>query len=239
MPRVDELDPALQAAIANVTGLRPRRVIEHILAHGQVTTEDLQRMGYEHPPRAARDVRECGVPLVTTRVVGASGKKIAAYTFGDPSKVEYHKLEGRQVLPSELRDALFAAQGGRCAACNHRYDVRYLQVDHRVPYEVAGEGAAPEEVARFMLLCGSCQRKKSWSCEHCANWSAKKPAICASCFWADPTGYRHIAGEQIRSLTITFAGTDANAFDELREQVGGDVRRLVDRARALLLRRAL
>lgn len=238
MPRLNELDPVLQAAIDNVKGLRPRRVIEHILAHGQVTTEDLQRMGYEHPPRAARDVRECGVPLVTTRVLGTHGKKIEAYTFGDPRNVEYKKLGGRRVLPKELRNALFVAQAGHCATCNHQYDVRYLQVDHRVPYEVAGEEAAPEEVARFMLLCGSCQRKKSWSCEHCENWSAKKPAICASCFWAGPTGCRHIAGEQIRSLTMTFSGADASAFDELREQVGGDVQRLADHGRALLLRRA-
>ena len=92
MPRLEDLDARLQEAIATVTGLRPRRVIEHILAHGQVTTEDLLGMGYKHPPRAARDVRECGVPLVTTRVSDSDGKSMAAYTFGDPEDVVGDRL---------------------------------------------------------------------------------------------------------------------------------------------------
>ena len=49
-----------------VTAKRPRTVIEHILAHGYVTTEELRdKYGYNHPPRAARDVREQGIPLET------------------------------------------------------------------------------------------------------------------------------------------------------------------------------
>lgn len=43
------------------TGRRSRIVIEHILKHGFITTEELsERYGYGHPPRAARDVREQG-----------------------------------------------------------------------------------------------------------------------------------------------------------------------------------
>ncbi|MCS6829552.1 MAG: hypothetical protein RMM08_01255 [Armatimonadota bacterium] len=43
---------------------RARLLVEHCLQHGQVTTEELQNVyGYEHPPRAARDVRELGIPL--------------------------------------------------------------------------------------------------------------------------------------------------------------------------------
>ncbi|MFZ4580162.1 MAG: HNH endonuclease [Myxococcota bacterium] len=220
MPKLGELDPRLRAAISKVTGLRPRRVIDHILAHGVVTTEDLARMGYNHAPRAARDVRECGIPLVTTRVTGSDGRSMAAYTFGAPDQVVGGKLAGRQVLPKELRDRLHGLQGGRCATCSHAYEARYLQVDHRVPYEVAGEAASPAETERFMVLCGSCQRKKSWSCEHCANWETKGVAMCESCFWANPLDYSHLAGERVRHLILTFSGAEADAFDKVRAAVG-------------------
>ena len=222
MARLDELDPRLRAAIAAVKGRRPRRVVEHILEHGRVTTEDLLRMGYKHAPRAARDVRECGVPLDTTRVTGPDGKSIAAYAFGDPSKVVAGKLGGRQVFPKELKQRLVEQQGGRCAVCNHAYEQRYLQVDHRVPYEIAGEGVDAREPQHFMALCGSCQRKKSWSCEHCDNWNAKAAEVCRACYWADPLNYTHIAMENVRQLTLTFGGVEAAQFDRLRSAIGAD-----------------
>ena len=47
-----------------VTAKRPKTVIDHILVHGQITTDELKSVyGYNHPPRAARDVREQGVGL--------------------------------------------------------------------------------------------------------------------------------------------------------------------------------
>lgn len=50
----------------SVEKTRPRTVIQHILKHGFVTTEELKNIyGYDHPPRAARDVRELGIPLDT------------------------------------------------------------------------------------------------------------------------------------------------------------------------------
>ena len=76
-----------------VTAKRARTVIDHILKHGHITTEELKtKYGYDHPPRAARDVREEGIPLVTTRVQGSTGRKIGAYTFGDPSKVRFGRV---------------------------------------------------------------------------------------------------------------------------------------------------
>ena len=45
--------------LKSVTSKRPRTVIEHILQNGQITTEELKELyGYNHPPRAIRDVRE-------------------------------------------------------------------------------------------------------------------------------------------------------------------------------------
>ena len=53
---------------------RPSVVIQHIIKNGYITTEELTRVyGYEHAPRAARDVRERGVNLETYRVKSSDG----------------------------------------------------------------------------------------------------------------------------------------------------------------------
>lgn len=55
-----------------VTAKRPRTVIDHILKYGHITTEELkEKYGYNHPPRAARDVKEQGIPLEMFRVTGS------------------------------------------------------------------------------------------------------------------------------------------------------------------------
>jgi hypothetical protein len=54
-------------------------------------------------------------------------------------------------------------------------DERLLQIDHRIPYEVGGDGDESElNPEEFMLLSGSANRAKSWSCEHCENWNTLK-----------------------------------------------------------------
>ncbi|MEQ9553805.1 MAG: hypothetical protein RIM23_29825 [Coleofasciculus sp. G3-WIS-01] len=83
----------------SVTAKRPRAVIDHIMQYGFVTTEELKETyGYNHPPRAARDVRELGIPLKTFRVTGSDGRKIAAYKFGDISNVRFSRVSGRTGL---------------------------------------------------------------------------------------------------------------------------------------------
>ena len=74
---------------------RPRTVIDHILKYGFITTEDF-KYGYNHPPRAIRDVREHGIPLITYRVEGSDGRKIGAYKFGEYNKQEIQKKQGAQ-----------------------------------------------------------------------------------------------------------------------------------------------
>ena len=69
----------------SITDKRPSTVIQHIIRHGFITTEELANdYGYEHAPHAARDVRERGVNLVTYRVKSSDGRNIAAYKFGNP-----------------------------------------------------------------------------------------------------------------------------------------------------------
>jgi hypothetical protein len=115
-----------------VTAKRPRTVIEHILKHGYITTQELKdRYGYNHPPRAARDVREHGIPLETFRVEGSDGRSIGAYRFGDPTKARFSKLQGRTAFSKELRQKLVAQDGCRCAIYLEEFPEKELQIDDR------------------------------------------------------------------------------------------------------------
>ena len=83
----------------SVTAKRPKTVIDHVLEHGYITTEELkEKYGYDHPPRAARDVRELGIPLETFRVEASSGRRIGAYRFGALSEVRFKRVDGRTAL---------------------------------------------------------------------------------------------------------------------------------------------
>ena len=60
----DDVIKAIRLLLEKISNKRARIVIEHILANGFVTTEQLEKQyGYNHPPRAARDVREAGIAL--------------------------------------------------------------------------------------------------------------------------------------------------------------------------------
>jgi hypothetical protein len=199
------VDQRILALCDQITAKRPRAVIDRILSHGFVTTEDLQEMGYDHPPRAARDVRENGVPLETFKVTSArTGRQIAAYRFADPSEIKHGRIGGRRAFSKAFKEALVDRYRSADTITGERMDARYLQIDHRIPYEVAGDSAlADESVDAFMLLDASNQRAKSWSCEHCRNWQElHDPAICRGCFWAFPEGYDHIAMEPIRRVDV-------------------------------------
>jgi hypothetical protein len=204
-----------------VAGKRPRTVIQHILKHGHVTTQELrEKYGYNHPPRAARDVREEGIPLETFRVAGRDGRKIGAYRFGDPAKARFARLRGRTAFAKELKSKLIELNGCRCAIYLEEFDERSLQIDHRIPFEVVGDD--PEKMddpGSYMLLCGSANRAKSWSCEHCVNWrELKKPEICQRCYWAFPEDYDHIAMRQGRRVDIMWLGDEVEAYDRLRKR---------------------
>jgi hypothetical protein len=202
----------------SVTAKRPKAVIDHILQHGSITTADLKdTYGYNHPPRAARDVREHGIPLETFRVLGSDGRNIAAYRFGDVSKARFSKLSGRTGLSKQLKDALIEKYGCKCSIYLEVVEPRELQIDHRVPFEVDGEpDLTPES---FMLLCGSANRAKSWSCEHCENWnSLRDKSICLSCYWAYPENYSHIAMRQVRRVDLLWEGADIEFYEKLRQQ---------------------
>lgn len=204
-----------------ITAKRPKAVIDHILQHGFITTEELKETyGYNHPPRAARDVRENGIPLQTFRVTGKDGRKIAAYRFGDISKARFSRLSGRTGLSKQLKSELIKQHGCKCFIYLEEMNEHQLQIDHRVPFEVDGE---PEmETESFMLLCNSVNRAKSWSCEHCENWTKlKDKSICLSCYWAYPENYNHIAMQQIRRIDLIWRGDDVGVYEKLKNQAAG------------------
>lgn len=232
-----DLPEAFLKTLHGITAKRAKTVIDHILAKGFITTEELKdQYGYAHPPRGARDVREQGIPLETFKVKAADGRSIAAYRFADPSKIEGHKLGGRQVFSKQLIAALYIEQAGRCGVCHQGYEKRYLQVDHRVPYEVAGDQVADEATrAAFMLICATCQRKKSWSCEHCENWIADKiPETCRACYWASPTAYDHIAMQRERRADVVWTGNEVKDFERLQREAKRNQRSVSDEIKAVI-----
>ena len=209
----------IKQILKGISNKRARIVIEHILAHGFITTEELEtKYGYNHPPRAARDVRESGVPLETFRVKDSEGRTIAAYRFGDLTQVRKGRLQGRQTFPKQFKELLYEKQNSKCAICSGRFEERYLQVDHRIPYEVAGDVDVELNPANFMLLCGPCNRAKSWSCEHCENWqNEKSPNVCLTCYWANPESYIHIALREIRRADIIWDKDEVGIYERLKE----------------------
>ncbi len=200
--------------IKAVTNKRARFVLDAIVKNGAVTTEEISRAGYEHPPRAARDVRELGFPLETTRVKHSNGRSIAAYTLALGGKLEQGKL-GRKELPKKVRDGIVLAMGGKCQICGSEHNV---QLDHRIPYQVVGESLSGEADS-YQPLCGPCNRRKSWACEHCKNWlQDRKAATCRSCYWAEPIGYTHVALKQERRVDIIWQGDEIGDFERLRDK---------------------
>ena len=181
-------------------------------------------LAYEHAPRAARDVRELGFTLVTTMVKNAGGKRMAKYSLA--LNVEAGKT-GRLQLPKKDRDAVIQASGGKCQLCAATHD---LQVDHRVPYQVAGE-SLKGTIDPYMVLDGTCNRRKSWVCEHCPNLlKYKKVETCQNCYWAYPEEHTHVAMEKLRRLDVVFSGEETQAFDRFRnvaQKQGQSVRDLI------------
>lgn len=214
--------------IQGINNKRAKIVLEHILANGSISTEDLQSLGYDHPPRAARDVRELGIQLITTIVRNSSGRRMASYTFAD-APLDPRKT-GRIQLSKKVRSALIREAGGKCEICRAEHN---LQVDHRIPYQVAGESAVIEK-SPYQVLCGSCNRTKSWDCEHCPNMEMKDIGVCLRCYWANQQDYDHIKTVPERRIDVVWNGNELQAFDKLREQAKRNGRTPSEELKSLL-----
>jgi DNA adenine methylase len=91
---------------------------------------------------------------------------------------------------------------------------------NRIPFEVQGDvPRATPNPDDYMLLCGSANRAKSWSCEHCVNWlELKKPEICRNCYWAYPDNYAHVAMREARRADILWTGAEVESYEHLKRR---------------------
>ena len=182
-------------------------------------------------------MRDHGIPLETFYVKNAEGRRIGAYRFGDPSTVR-DTFAGRKAFPKQFKKTLLALYGSKCCICLTAYEERYLQIDHRVPYQVSGEPDDPERNPQeYMLVCGSCNRAKSWSCEHCENWhSMRASEICMDCYRVQPESYKHVALRDVRRLDIVWTDEDVEIYDKLNQQAKTSGRPVSDYLKTLLRR---
>jgi len=111
----------------------------------------------------------------------------------------------------------------------HYFDTTRINVANRA---IAGrssrsfirEGAWDKVLAEmkpgdYMLLCGSANRAKSWSCEHCVNWlELRKAEICRKCYWAYPDDYSHVAMREARRADILWTGAEVESYDKLKRR---------------------
>ena len=100
--------PILLKLCEAIDAKRARTVIDHILEHGIITNEELNDLyGDDHPPRAIRDVRENGIPLITHSVTSPkTGRRMGAYTFDDVSKIKWGRIGGRKAFSKKFKQEL-------------------------------------------------------------------------------------------------------------------------------------
>lgn len=204
--------------LLEILGKRPRTVLEIILREGSVSTYKLGELGYDQPPRAAMDLKDAGVKLITSYGKHPkSGARMAIYSLADENAEVQGSGKGRRAFPKALRKKVLDRFINKCSLCGEEYDPAVLQLDHRIPYIVAGD---PKEFDPddFQPLCASHQRSKSWACEHCQNREAKEINVCRSCYWAFPdSDYTHIATITERRTDVTWKGNkDGETYRRLR-----------------------
>lgn len=212
-----ELDPEwIERVRAMPHSKRGRALFEYLVEHGTITTDGIRtELGEAHPPSTVRDLRDRGVPVVLENTT-VNGRRMGLYRL-DPDAPLRPGLSGRTGISKKFHQELIKHYGSFCQICGAPFEPRYLQPDHRIPQRIAGDEADHErDVADYMPVCGPCNRKKSYECEHCPNWEVADPAVCTGCYWAHPEGYDHVATRLERRLEMTWSGEEeTQEYDRL------------------------
>ncbi len=225
--------------LMSITNKRARFVIDTIINKGNCSTEDLKDAGYEHAPRAKRDVVEAGIPIEVENGVDRSGRRMAVYLFGDWEEYKKHnslaKTKGRNNLTDKLKQKLIEENGPKCALYGEEFPENLLQTDHRIPFEIGGDPDDMMDTSKFMLLSPSANRAKSWACEHCDNWIQKDISLCHSCYYASPENYKHVAGKEERRIELIFRDKEIDLYDTVvkeAENAGEPAQKAIKRFRS-------
>ena len=214
-PTRHDLDDGVVEQVLKRTSGRSRHVVEQILKHGYVTTMTIASLGYDHPPRAAADVRDRGIPLKTVMKT-VDGKKVAHYRFPDEMSVLDRTASGRVAISKQFQREVMEHYGERDIFTGVAAGTGVLQIDHRVPFRISGDPKQPFDVVDFMPVSAAMNRVKSWACESCPNWEDREPSICETCYWASPDrAYEHIATVPARRLDLVWQANEVEEFDRL------------------------
>ena len=208
-------------------GIRPLRVLFECCTNGGISTEQLkQRYGYNQPPRAARDLRELGFALKTKSSRTSDGRRMASYFIADFRITS--DSHGRRSFTKQERSHLIERDGCRCYFCRGQFQPNELQIEHRVPFEVAGNSLHESEGTDALILaCASCNRSKSWSCEKCPNFQTKRIESCLKCYWSNPDCHVHIAEKPIVRINVTFQQGEAG-YRRFRLMKSEEIRRWLE-----------
>lgn len=174
---------------------KSRLVLRLALEHGQVTT---------------RDTRKYGFDTIEIRRFGYRGIEWEASSMVDPDGPYWiYKLcpekfvsdLGGRNLTSIGRKQLCKLYENTCNFCKYRFDILELTDDHRRPYDLVGDSdRLAEGLGASQLACRVCQNTKQKVCAKCPN---KDPQVCNTCWWAYPDGqWTHVAMQIHRRLVL-------------------------------------
>ncbi len=154
---------------------------------------------------------------------------MASYRLGTADDIRKGQT-GRTNFSKKFRHKLFDMYGSIDCITGAEHERRSLQIDHRIPYRIAGdEGLETDDATAYMLLDAKSQRLKSWSCENCENLIEKQePAICRKCFWAFPENYSHIAMKEIRRVDIVWQGKEVRDYEMIVKRANDEKMSLQD-----------
>ncbi len=196
---------------------RAKWAIDELLSNGSLTSSEMLEFGHMHPARVICDVRDQGIPVETTTIF-EQGKRYASYKLGKAKDINRAKFGGRKTIPTCIKHILVARNGMQCQLSKATLQSTDLEVDHRIPFALAGEPKHPKCPSNYMLLSRSMQMKKSKECAGCPNLKKLNSVDnCNECYWASPEHYTHKAMRQEQVTSINWTDKDAISLAKIRE----------------------